>query len=68
MGVGASVLWAYGRSDQLGGIIGPKDFSLPNKVFLLEIVYAKENPIFCKRLDFHLYLWNEAAQSFEMVF
>ena len=44
--------WAYGRSDQLGGTIGPKDFSAPNKVFHLDTVYAKGNPIFCERLDF----------------
>lgn len=44
--------WAYGRSDQLGGSIGPKDFSTPDKVFHLDTVYAKGNPIVCKRLDF----------------
>jgi hypothetical protein len=44
--------WAYGRSDQLGGTIGPKDFSAPNKVFHLDTVYAKGNPIVCERLDF----------------
>jgi hypothetical protein len=44
--------WAYGRSEQLGGTIGPKEFSAPNKVFHQDIVYAKGNPIVCKRLDF----------------
>jgi hypothetical protein len=44
--------WAYGRSDHLGGIIGPKDFSAPNKVLHQDIVYAKGNPIVCSRLDF----------------
>jgi hypothetical protein len=44
--------WAYGRSDHLGGTIGPKDFSTPNKVVHQDIVYAKGNPIVCKRLDF----------------
>jgi len=44
--------WAYGRSDHLGGTIGPKDFSAPNKVFHQDIVYAKGNPIVCERLDF----------------
>jgi hypothetical protein len=44
--------WAYGRSDQLGGTIGPKDFSSPTKVFHLDTVYARGNPIICERLDF----------------
>jgi hypothetical protein len=44
--------WAYGRSEQLGGKVGPKDFSAPDKVFHLDIVYAKGNPIVCERLDF----------------
>ena len=44
--------WAYGRSDQLGGTVGPKDFSASNKVSHLDIVYAKGNPIVCERLDF----------------
>ena len=44
--------WAYGRSDHLGGIIGPKDFSAPNKALHQDIVYAKGNPIVCTRLDF----------------
>jgi hypothetical protein len=44
--------WAYGRSDHLGGTIGPKDFSAPNKVLHQDIVYAKGNPIICTRLDF----------------
>jgi len=44
--------WAYGRSDQLGGTVGPKDFSALNKVSHQDIVYAKGNPIVCKRLDF----------------
>jgi hypothetical protein len=44
--------WAYGRSDQLGGTVGPKDFSASNKVTHQDIVYAKGNPIVCERLDF----------------
>jgi len=44
--------WAYGRSDQLGGTVGPKDFSTSNKVSHQDIVYAKGNPIVCERLDF----------------
>jgi hypothetical protein len=44
--------WAYGRSDHIGGTVGPKDFSAPNKVLHQDIVYARGNPIVCKRLDF----------------
>jgi leucyl aminopeptidase (aminopeptidase T) len=44
--------WAYGRSDHLGGKVGVKDFSSPDKVRHIDIVYAKGNPILCKRLDF----------------
>jgi hypothetical protein len=44
--------WAYGRSDFLGGTIGPNDFSAPDKVLHQDIVYAVGNPIVCKQLDF----------------
>jgi leucyl aminopeptidase (aminopeptidase T) len=44
--------WAYGRSDHLGGKVGVKDFSSPDKVLHQDIVYAKGNPIVCTRLDF----------------
>lgn len=44
--------WAYGRSDQFGGAVGPNDFSSPDKVAHQDIVYAKGNPIVCQRLDF----------------
>lgn len=44
--------WAFGRSDFLGGTVGPRDFSAPEKVRHQDIVYAKGNPIVCKRLDF----------------
>lgn len=44
--------WAYGRSEHLGGTVGPKDFSAPSKVLHQDTVYAKGNPIVCKRLDF----------------
>jgi len=44
--------WAYGRSDQLGGTVGANSFSSPGKVCHQDIVYAKGNPIVCKRLDF----------------
>jgi len=44
--------WAYGRSDHLGGQVGIKDFSSPEKVIHMDIVYAKGNPIVCKQFDF----------------
>lgn len=44
--------WAYGRSDHLQGKIGVKDFSSPEKVIHLDFVYAKGNPIICKKLEF----------------
>ena len=44
--------WAYGRSDHIGGTVGVKDFTSPDKVLHLDIVYAKGNPIECSRFDF----------------
>ncbi|MBF0105469.1 MAG: hypothetical protein HQM16_09100 [Deltaproteobacteria bacterium] len=44
--------WAYGRSDHIGGTIGVKDFSAPDKVCHTDIIYAKESPIVCKQFDF----------------
>ncbi len=44
--------WAYGRSDHLQGKIGVKEFSSPDKVIHLDFVYAKGNPIVCKKLEF----------------
>ena len=44
--------WAYGRSDHLGGTVGPDDFSSPDRVYHKDIVYARGNPIVCQRLDF----------------
>jgi hypothetical protein len=44
--------WAYGRSDFLGGSVGPEDFTSPDRVFHKDIVYARGNPVVCSRLDF----------------
>jgi hypothetical protein len=44
--------WAYGRSDFLGGTVGPQDFSAPDKVLHQDIVYAKGNLIVCQQFDF----------------
>jgi hypothetical protein len=46
--------WAYGRSEHLGGTVGPERFSAPGKVSHIDIVYAKGNPIECARCDFVL--------------
>jgi leucyl aminopeptidase (aminopeptidase T) len=43
--------WAYGRSDHFGGKIGVKNFTSPSNVVHQDIVYAKESPIICKKLD-----------------
>ena len=44
--------WAYGRSDHLCGKVGVEDFSSPDKVCHIDIIYAKGSPIVCKKLDF----------------
>jgi hypothetical protein len=44
--------WAYGRSDALGGTVGPDQFSSPARVIHEDIVYARESPVVCARLDF----------------
>ncbi len=43
--------WAYGRSDHFGGRIGIDQFNSPANVVHLDVVYAKESPITCKKLD-----------------
>jgi hypothetical protein len=50
----AGITWAYGRSDALGGKVGPGEFSSPDKVCHIDMVYARGNPIFCTRFDFLL--------------
>lgn len=44
--------WASGRSDFLGGKVGVKDFTSPEKASHKDIVYARGNPVVCKQLDF----------------
>jgi len=44
--------WAYGRSDHFGGQFGIDQFNSPDNVIHLDIVYAKNSPIVCKKLDF----------------
>jgi hypothetical protein len=43
--------WAYGRSDHFGGKIGVDSFISPANVIHNDIVYAKESPIACKKLE-----------------
>jgi len=42
--------WAYGRSDHLGGVVGPEQFSDPEKVLHQDIVYARGCPITISKL------------------
>ena len=44
--------WAYGRSDLFGGRIGIEDFTSPDKVRHIDLVYVRRNPIVCTRFDF----------------
>lgn len=37
--------WAYGRSDQLGGIFGPDKFNSPANVHHLDLSYAEQSPV-----------------------
>ncbi len=44
--------WAYGRSDHFGGQCGVAQFNSPDSVVHQDVVYAKDSPITCKKLDF----------------
>lgn len=44
--------FAFGRSDHLGGRIGPESFLNPDNVEHTDIVFAKESEVICKRLEF----------------
>jgi leucyl aminopeptidase (aminopeptidase T) len=37
--------WAYGRSEPLGGSVGPSSFKSPETIVHEDIVYAKDSPI-----------------------
>ena len=37
--------WAYGRSEHLGGVVAPEDFTAPEHIEHQDIVYAKDSPI-----------------------
>ena len=42
--------WAYGRSEHMGGTVGPDDFADPSHVVHTDIVYAADSPIGIERL------------------
>jgi leucyl aminopeptidase (aminopeptidase T) len=44
--------WAYGRSDHFGGQCGVDKFNSPEDVVHQDVVYAKDSPITCRKLDF----------------
>ncbi len=41
----AGMHWAYGRSEHLGGTVGPEAFRDPSFVLHNDVVYAKDSPI-----------------------
>jgi len=43
--------WAYGRSEHLGGVIGPDQFKRPDLVVHHDVVYAKGCPIEIAQMD-----------------
>lgn len=45
--------WAYGRSEHLGGTVGPKQFSDPAHVIHQDIVYAPASPIGIREVTLH---------------
>lgn len=50
----AGMHWAYGRSEHLGGTVGPDAFSAPRHVIHQDIVYADDSPISISALTLHL--------------
>ncbi len=50
----AGMHWAYGRSEHLGGTVGPDAFSEPSRVIHQDIVYAASSPIAISTLTLHL--------------
>ena len=49
----AGLHWAYGRSEHLGGTVGPEAFRSPAHVVHQDIVYAPASPIGVRRLTLH---------------
>ena len=45
--------WAYGRSEHLGGVVGPAQFAKPENIIHQDIVYAKGSPVTVARLTLH---------------
>lgn len=50
----AGMHWAYGRSEHLGGTVGPDAFSTPRRVVHQDIVYASGSPIQISTLTLHM--------------
>ncbi len=46
--------WAFGRSDHLGGTVGPNRFKSPGTVLHQDLVYASNSPIKAQRLELTL--------------
>ena len=46
----AGLHWAYGRSEHLGGTVGPDAFKRPENILHTDIVYAADSPIGVSRL------------------
>lgn len=44
--------WAYGRSEHLGGVVGPEQFAKPENILHVDIVYARGCPITVDSLCF----------------
>lgn len=42
--------WAYGRSEHLGGVVGPEAFARPENVIHHDVVYARGCPVMVTRL------------------
>jgi hypothetical protein len=49
----AGMHWAYGRSEHLGGVLGPDAFTSPEHVVHQDVVYAPESEIGVARLALH---------------
>jgi leucyl aminopeptidase (aminopeptidase T) len=45
--------WAYGRSEHLGGIMGPESFRDPSLIVHRDIVYAENSPISIRHITLH---------------
>ncbi|MDD2237299.1 MAG: aminopeptidase, partial [Kiritimatiellae bacterium] len=49
----AGMHWAYGRSEHLGGTVGPSAFRDPSLILHNDVVYAQDSPIGIRSLILH---------------